>query len=160
MQITRKSEWSETKFELFIKTPCLNNNIYARISMSGHNITCSWTFQKLRETVRHGTRLPCLVPPGRLCRTRGTTLETSGTNQGNNRRTRMFCHHLRKICAHDTHNPRFSRPALRKQFSTHDAVDIIIMFRVQLFTLISLPAFRFAHAWFNILSFLSQTLII
>ena len=108
--------------------------------MIGHNITCSWTSQKLSETV-HGTRLPCLVPPGRLCRTRGTILETSGTNQGNNRRTRLFCHHWAYTegepnwRAHDTHNPRFSRPALRKQFSTHDAVDIIIMFRFKLFLL-------------------------
>ena len=47
------------------------------------------------------------------------------------------------ICAHDTHNPRFSRPALRKQFSTHDAVDIITMFRFQLFySFAPCPSFR------------------
>ena len=39
MQITRKSEWSETKFELFIKTPCLNNNICEnKYDWSQHNM--------------------------------------------------------------------------------------------------------------------------
>ena len=132
----------------------------------GHNITCSWTFKK-NYVKRYDMGHACLVSYHQVAsvvpvvrywklavRIRGTivahvcfaviwrTLKVS------------------PIWADDTHNPRFSRPALRKQFSTHDAVDIITMFNCKLFTLISLPALRFAHAWFNILSFLSQPLII
>ena len=118
--------------------------------MIGHNITCSCTFcKKICETIRHGTRSSCLVPPGRL-RVRGTILETSGTTQGYKRRKRMFDYHWAYTEGepHATHSPRFARPTLRKQFSTHDTVDITIMFRFQLIALISPPPLRFAHAWF------------
>ena len=47
MTITRKSEWLETKFELFIKKPCLGNNICEnKYDWSQHNSHVRGHFKK------------------------------------------------------------------------------------------------------------------
>ena len=75
MQIKRKSEWPERKFELFIKTPCLNNNICEnKYDWSQRNM-----FVDIKKIMGNGTTRDTLA----LSRTTRSPLSYQGYDTGN-----------------------------------------------------------------------------